>query len=147
MSRIENIINHPSTGMLPYLNSKLEGNYSRFLIRPFAFGSTDLKSGFRLRDYASTVEGDRVSARVGVLVGKVITLTDSVISPIRGAELARDIDAAIHHWSKCICPSLSAPVAQFTGAIAPTQDRNITSENPNGWWIAVIRSFEIEFVE
>lgn len=139
------IFTDTNTGLLPYLEANL-GDYRRFLLRPYNFGNASLQAGFRLRDFSETIEAPGSKATsVGILLGQMIAITDPVASQLQAAELAATIDAHVYHWGQCVCPGLSAPITNFSGSLGITQDRGISSENPNGWWAVVIRSFSISF--
>jgi hypothetical protein len=145
MSTITDILNAPSTGLLPYLDTTLEGDWGRFLIHPYNFGTQSLQSGFRLRDVRTKMNGEIPHVTQGIIAGRMIVVTDAVQSQIDAALLAQAIDRTISHWSRCKCPGLISPVTDFSGTLAIAQDRNISSQNPNGWWAIVIRSFEIQY--
>lgn len=149
MADFTDILNHSTTGLLPYLDTQLTGDYSRFLIRPYAFGSASLQSGFRLRDRSVTYSGEQSEVRQGVLIGKMLVIQPNqpIVSQTAAVQLARDIDRIVWHWSACICPGLLNQIENFTGTIAIEALRGVSSDQPNALWSVVIRSFEIQYLE
>lgn len=147
MSSIEQILNAPKIGLLPYLEAKLDEEWGRFQLRNWTFiDSEDNSSGFRLRESNTRGETwDKFIAQWTITLGKVITLDDPIESQIAGGQLREQFDNAIIHWSRGVCPYLATPVNAIRGMNDIEQNPRVSSENPGAWNIFVVREFEFEY--
>lgn len=147
MATIEAILTDPSQGLLPYLENRLQVDWNRFQLRPWAFIATDDNtSGFRLRESPTQQESwDKYLATWTITLGKVITMDDPTLSQIAGGRLREQMDDAIIHWSSGVCKLLSSPVNRINGMNDIEQNRGISSDNEGAWNIIVVREFEFSY--
>jgi hypothetical protein len=144
---IESIISHPDTGLIPFLEETLDGNWNRFFIKPwFPKSSLPRECGYRFREASSVVEDDKRKVTQVVALGRVFFMEDHTEAVLEGLKLQNDIDEAILHWSKYRCPWLLGSVESFEGGgLGPEQNTSISSDHPYAWAVYVIRYFSISY--
>jgi hypothetical protein len=144
---LESIISHAETGLIPFLEDTLDGNWNRFFIKPWFPKSTLPRDcGYRFREASSVIEGDFRKITQMVALGRVFFMEDHTESVIEGVRLQNDMDAAIFHWSKYRCSWLLGPVEGFEGGpLGPEANNNISSERPYAWSVYVIRYFSFSY--
>jgi hypothetical protein len=147
LATIADIINQPTTGLIPYLTARLAVNWNRYQLRDWAFIDTDDNtSGFRLREGTTQQETwDKYIVTWTITLGKVISIDDPTLSQVLGGQLREEIDQAIIHWASGVRRDLIGGVTRITGMNDIEQNRRVSSENPGAWDIFVVREFEFSY--
>jgi hypothetical protein len=144
---LDKIVIDPETGLIPFLENTLGENWNRFYIKPwFPKSSVPRECGYRFREASSMVEGDERIVTQMVALGRVFFVDDHTESVIQGMRLQNDMDDAILHWSKYVCPHLRGPVQQFEGGpLGPEQNSAISGDRPYAWATFCIRYFNFSY--
>jgi hypothetical protein len=144
---LEKILICPDSGLIPFLDNTLGGNWNRFHIKPWFPRSTagDREVGYRLRESTSVVEGDSRRTEQVMVIGKIFFLEDFTEGMVEAVRLQNDLDDAVKHWSKT-CPYLLGAVEEFQGtAFGPEQNKNISGDREYAWAVNIIRQFSFSY--
>jgi hypothetical protein len=144
---LEKILIEPDTGLIPFLDNTLGGNWNRFHLKPWFPRSTlgDRECGYRLREASSVVEGDSRRIEQVMVIGKIFFIEDFTEAMIEALRLQNDMDDAVMHWARG-CSYLLGAVQEFQGtAFGPEQNKNIPGDRPNAWAVNVIRQFSFQY--
>lgn len=159
MSKIREILSG-DTGLIPYLGERLGGDWETFQIRAWNFktadpapaegrlADNDNNSGFRQGSQRSerSKDGRSIIITKEIRVGYILTHIDQYELQLAAAELSLRIDEIVTEWG-CCTDWLSECVEVGSGGFVYSPNPTISSGNPGAWAIAVIREFEIVWIE
>ena len=142
MTTFANVFYDTPNGLVPYLESTLAGDWSKFQLRRI----DSITQGFRPVDDSVQLFGkyqrDRIvtqSVRLGWMIDVNNTTPDSTVAT---AMAFRDsIDSAIFQWRNTAGEGLVAgDILAISGSYSFTQRQNAT-----GWIIAIVREFDVPY--
>jgi len=138
-SNLQSVLLDPNSGLIPYLDATLDGQYRRLQVRSWSFDSTsDQRSGFRVREARSESDGaGNLFTTYSIVIGRIFPITEGINGSIAAADLQVSLDKTIQEWSQCKAIGLRSEILEFNGAIFPRQDAS------KAWFEVVVRSFEM----
>lgn len=148
---IPNLLDDPNVGLLPFLEDKLQINWERFKIRPWLFDGTKTgEAGFALGPLITEPQGVDTRAVLEVRLGYIITVEQEQLAEKeaqrRALFLSLEIDKYTRQWA-CCTPQLGVECVGITDGDMPAiQNPQQSSENPNAWYVVIIRKPMIAFL-
>lgn len=150
MTRINDLLTNAQNGLMPYLQARINDNFARLIVRQYTFGSTSQRTGYRIRSIQTGADSARSKTRTAaIVIGKLVDIATDQDYQIVGADFANSLADAIAEWSRCKAIGLKAPISTVDANLTVLQNPAQPSQNstPSAWAIAVVLSFQMEYVD